>query len=266
RSAPAPPETARRDEIGHLARALTQVRDELLGERLKREQSERLALLGQVATGLAHEIKNPLASIQLHAELMEAPEMDDESARSLQHVRAEAKVIEGLVNQWLYLTRPAPPQRVLLDLEGCLKQTLETVRGQAEHAGVTLIGSEAHLQLWTLGDRSRLQQAFRNVMLNAIQAMPGGGTLRVTTEAQGAEIKVSFQDAGPGFSATALERGTDLFFSEREGGMGVGLNVVAEIISAHDGHMALKNCPGGGAVVELCLPLEHTGPQSTPAA
>lgn len=257
-------ETERRDEIGKLARALTQARDELLEERQKREQSERLALLGRVATGLAHEIKNPLASIQLHADLMEAPALDPEFARSLQHVRAEAKVIEGLVNQWLYLTRPAPPQCVPLDLGECVQQILHTVQGQAEHAGVTLIGPETGNgeRPRIRGDRSRLQQAIRNVMLNAIQAMPAGGTLRVTTDRRGSEVRLIIRDSGPGFSPTALKRGTDLFFTEREGGMGVGLNVVSEIISAHGGKMMLQNCPDGGAEVELCLPLEGSEPQS----
>ena len=96
-----PEETKRGDEIGELARALTQARDDLLNEREKREQSERMALLGRVATGLAHEIKNPLAAIQLHTQLMDGTALDAESAQSLQHVQAEARVIEGLVNQWL---------------------------------------------------------------------------------------------------------------------------------------------------------------------
>ncbi|HYF37844.1 MAG TPA: ATP-binding protein [Prosthecobacter sp.] len=259
RGGPAPPEAQRPDEIGHLAQALTQARDELLEERLKREQSERLALLGRVATGLAHDIKNPLASIQLHAELMDAPPQD---AQALQQIRDEAKVIEGLVNQWLYLARPASPQRVPANLRDCLQQTLHSLRGQAEHAGVTFISEVQDLRV--LGDRSRLQQAFRNIMVNAIQAMPAGGTLSVTATQKDNRACLQFRDTGSGFSATALKGGTNLFYTEKEGGMGVGLNVVDEIISAHGGQMVLKNCPDGGAMVELCLPIDPSGTQSPP--
>jgi len=256
-----PAETTRRDEIGELARALTQARDELLDERERREQSERMALLGRVATGLAHEIKNPLAAIQLHTQLMDAAVPDAEAAHSLRHVQAEVRVIEGLVNQWLYLTRPVPPKMQTLDLAEVLAETVEALRAQADHAGVTFSSPLTHAGrlpenrlksgLKCMGDRARLQQAFRNVMLNAIQAMPRGGELRIGMSRDDRHCRVSFHDGGHGFSQAALDHGADLFFSEKEGGMGVGLNVAAEIISAHGGKMMLKNHPQGGAVVEI---------------
>jgi signal transduction histidine kinase len=244
-----PAETARRDEIGELARVLTQARDGLLDEREKRAQSERMAMLGRVATGLAHEIKNPLAAIQLHTQLMDVTALDAESVQSLQHVQAEAKVIEGLVNQWLYLTRPVPPKMQSLDLGEVLAETIETLRAQADHAGVNVHANATLGQARLLGDRARLQQAFRNVMLNAIQAMPRGGDLRIEITLGG----LLFQDSGTGFSEAALAHGADLFFSEKEGGMGVGLNVVQEIITAHGGSIVLKNHPDGGAVVVIEL-------------
>lgn len=244
-----PAETMRGDEIGELARTLTQARDDLLEEREKREQSERMALLGRVATGLAHEIKNPLAAIQLHTQLMDATALDAESAQSLQHVQAEAKVIEGLVNQWLYLTRPVPPKMQTLDVAEVLAETVETLRAQANHAGVKMHADTTPWRARLQGDRARLQQAFRNVMLNAIQAMPRGGELRIEMTGD----SILFHDSGAGFSEAAAAHGAELFFSEKEGGMGVGLNVVQEIISAHGGHIMLKNHPQGGAVVVIEL-------------
>lgn len=264
-SAP-PPETRRRDEIGRLARSLTQARDDLLQERLKREQSERLALLGKVATGLAHEIKNPLSSIQLHAQLMATAALDAEGVESLQHVQAEALVIEGLVNQWLYLARPAPPRKTPLNPLECLAQTLAAVQAQATHAGVVMelsppvSGPSASLQME--GDRQRLHQAFRNLLINGIQAMPRGGSLLVKWSVQESTLRLDFRDEGAGFTAAALLHGAELFFSEKEGGMGVGLNVVNEIISAHHGQLVLKNHPSGGALVEISLPLFASGSQS----
>lgn len=252
---PKPPGLGRRDEVGQLAAALARARAELREERQRREQSERLALLGRVATGLAHEIKNPLAAIQLHAQLMEGGALDAEGAASLRHVRTEARVIEGLVNQWLYLARPTPPETARFDLRGLLEETLELLHAQALHAGV-----ETHLEpgapVWVKGDRERLRQTFRNVMVNALQAMPGGGRLHVRLERAGAEARALFHDSGPGFSPAALAGATGLFFSEKEGGMGVGLNVALEILSAHGGSLAVKNHPQGGALVEMRLPCE----------
>lgn len=250
-------ETCRADEIGELARALVRAREALEQERQRREQSERLALLGRVATGLAHEIKNPLASIQLHAQLVDASVLDEESAQSLRHVQAEGKVIEGLVNQWLYLARPTPPKMEPLALGHVMAEALATLRAPAAHAGVTLHCTPC-TEAWQAlvhGDRARLLQVCRNLMLNAIQAMAQGGRLEISLDKQHGQCLLAFRDHGPGFSPSALVHGSQLFFSEKEGGMGVGLNVVQEIVSAHGGKMMLKNHPQGGAWVEVTLPL-----------
>ena len=247
-----PLEVTRGDEIGELARALTQARNDLISERLKREQSERLALLGRVATGLAHEIKNPLAAIQLHTQLMDVSTLDTESAQSLLHVQAETRVIEGLVNQWLYVTRPAPPKMLRIDVAEVLRETLETMQAQMAHAGSAASFSIDPAACTRLqGDRPRLLQAFRNVILNAVQAMPRGGKIQIHLT----KNEITFHDGGAGFSESALAHGADLFFSEKEGGMGVGLNVVQEIISAHGGQIMLKNHPQGGAQMVIGLPM-----------
>jgi len=256
-----PEEVRRQDEIGDLARSLAQARDELWEEREKREQSERMALLGRVATGLAHEIKNPLASIQLHTQLMDATCLDTESAQSLKHVQEEAQVIEGLVNQWLYLTRPTSPKMQPLTITDVLHETLATLKAHTNHAGVHVESRMENTTALVLGDRTRLQQAFRNIILNAIQAMPCGGLLRIKSTANTTHARLVFHDSGQGFSAAALAHGASLFFSEKEGGMGVGLNVVQEILTAHQGSLHLSNDPERGASVTLELPLAKTTEQ-----
>jgi signal transduction histidine kinase len=240
--------------VGQLARAIITTRDQLAEERLKRERSERLALLGKVATGLAHEIKNPLASIRLHSQLAASSPQDAESAESLRHIQNEAQVIEGLVNQWLYLARPEPPKMSPLDLGEVVRDLSAALRAQAEHAGVR-IHLDLDSELPVLADRQRLAQAVRNIMLNAIQHMPAGGELAVIGVRGEGALRVAFLDEGRGFSEAALARGAELFFSEREGGMGLGLNVASEIIKAHGGRLTLENDPPRGACVEIVLPL-----------
>ncbi|MFM7606107.1 MAG: sensor histidine kinase [Prosthecobacter sp.] len=223
----------------------------LARERFKRAQTERLAMLGRVATSLAHDIKNPVASIQLHAQLITPKDAEDTQA--VQLIQSESEVISGLVNQWLHLANPLPPALSRLDLAKTIEKVVTHLEAQARHAGVSL---EINVTgpLWTLGDVQRLTQAFRNLIVNAIQAMPRGGKLRVSSEKNGESLNLIFADSGSGFSELALARGTELFYTEKEGGMGVGLNIVASIIEAHGGQLSLHNDPKCGAVVRVSLP------------
>ncbi len=223
----------------------------LARERSKRAQTERLAMLGRVATSLAHDIKNPLASIQLHAQLMTPS--NDEDTQAVQLIQSESEVISGLVNQWLHLANPVPPRLSRLDVAETIQNVATSLEPQAHHASVEV---EIDLQspLHTDGDAQRLTQAFRNLIINAIQAMPRGGNLRISAENLENGFTLRFADSGSGFSEAALARGTELFYTEKEGGMGVGLNIVASIIEAHGGLISLQNDPKGGAIVSVSLP------------
>lgn len=224
----------------------------LVRERLKRAQSERLAMLGRVATSLAHDIKNPLASIQLHAQLM-TPQ-NEEDAQAVRLIENESEVVAGLVNQWLHLANPLPPKLVKLDLAGCIQGVARNLEAQARHAGVD-VELDLPSPVWIMGDSQRLAQAVRNLMINAIQAMPRGGRLRISGQPAENFFELRFADSGTGFSEQALAQGTELFFTEKEGGMGVGLNIVSSVITAHGGRMKLQNDPKGGAVIIVLLPL-----------
>ena len=223
----------------------------LARERLKRAQSERLAMLGRVATSLAHDIKNPLASIQLHAQLMTPQGEEDRQAVKI--IENESEVISGLVNQWLHLANPLPPRLVKLDVTECIRGVARNLEAQARHAGVE-VQMDLPSPAWIMGDAQRLAQAVRNLLINAIQAMPHGGQLRLHGRIVGEKLELQFADAGSGFSEEALARGAELFFTEKEGGMGVGLNIVSSVIAAHGGTILLQNDPKGGALITVTLP------------
>ena len=253
------PGAERRDEIGQLARAYLATRAQLADERTRREQAERLALLGRMATGLAHEIRNPLAAIRMHAQLIGSAhngDLADTAHESLPVLLGEASKIEGLVQQWMFLARPQPPQVAPADLGDIVAGVVRTLTPQAEHARVRLVNS-VPAGLRARVDASRLAQAIGNVTLNAIQAMPGGGEVIIRGQEDGA-VRLVFQDTGAGFSGPALEHHADLFFSEKEGGMGIGMSVTAEILKAHHGSLHVANAPEGGAVVTLELPMIST--------
>jgi signal transduction histidine kinase len=250
------PGAERADEIGQLARAYLATRAQLAEERTRREQAERLALLGRMATGLAHEIHNPLAAIRMHAQLIDsspAADLAGAARASLPVLLGETARIEGLVNQWMFLARPAPPHTVPTDLTALVADVVRTFAPQAAHARVEIIDRTAPA-LYAKVDARRLTQAIGNVVLNAIHALPGGGTLVI--EGSSAEVvRLSFRDTGAGFSTNALAHHAELFFSEKEGGMGIGLSVTSEILRAHGGSLQVANAPEGGAIVTFVLPV-----------
>jgi signal transduction histidine kinase len=250
------PGAERADEIGQLARAYLATRRQLAEERERRKQAEKLALLGRMATGLAHEIHNPLAAIRMHAQLLESAPAGDlprAAAASLPVLIGETARIEGLVQQWMFLARPQPPQTAPTDLAGIVGGVVRALGPQAAHAEVRIV-PEVPAGLVVMADARRLAQAVGNVAINALQAMPGGGTLCIRGES-GETVRLRFHDTGPGFSPQALARHAELFFSEKEGGMGIGLSVAAEIVKAHGGRLAVANGEEGAVVT-----VEFPGP------
>jgi len=250
------PGAERNDEIGQVARAYLETRAQLGAERARRERAERLALLGRMATGLAHEIHNPLSAIRMHAQLIDSAPAAEQPAvlrESLPVLLGETAKIEGLVNQWMFLARPAPPQTAPADLAEIVAGVVRTLGPQAAHARVQ-IASDLPAGLRASVDSRRIAQAVGNIVINAIQAMPSGGTLTITGW-RGDSVRLIFRDTGSGFSPAALAQHTELFFSEKEGGMGIGLSVTAEILKAHHGALVVANAPEGGAVVTVQLPL-----------
>lgn len=250
------PGVERRDEIGQLARAYFRARTQLGAEREQRRQVERMALLGRMATSLAHEIHNPLTAIRMHAQLIESSpngSIAGAAREALPIILAETVRIEGIVNQWMFLAKPEPPRTRECALHAVLQRVIASYSALADHAGVTL-RPRIDPALRVQADERRLTQAFANLIVNAVQAMPEGGALDITTHMAGGQVHLTFQDQGSGFSAAALDRGRELFYSEKEGGMGIGLTVTTEIVAALGGGLRLANAPEGGALVTLTLP------------
>jgi signal transduction histidine kinase len=249
------PGAERKDEIGQVARAYLNTRTQLAEERTRREQAERLALLGHMATGLAHEIHNPLSAIRMHAQLLESSsdaELPALANESLPIMLAETVKIESLVSQWMFLARPEPPKMAELKIADVIRRVVRTYEPAAQHAAVQ-VECAIDENICVNGDGRRLDQAVSNVVLNAIQAMAEGGNLTIEAERRDDSVRVRFADTGPGFSDVAIARHGELFFSEREGGMGIGLTVTSEILRAHGGTLRVENA-SRGAVVTLEIP------------
>ena len=245
-ASPELPGAQRSDEIGHLARTFLDTHQRLLKETVAREQAERMAALARVTTGLAHEIRNPLAAIRMHTQLL--PE--NSSTPSILHATAQ---IDSLVNQWLFLARPEPPTRSTASVRETVDTSCRLMEAHARQQDVQIDNRIAPELKWSF-DRRRMEQVFGNLILNAVQAMPEGGRLTITARADNGPLRVDFEDTGMGFSIAALARFSELFYSEKEGGMGVGLAVAREIVAAHGGRLTARNGSPAGAIVTVEIP------------
>lgn len=254
--------SGRGDEIGLLARSLEDTHRRLRREQERRRQSERLAALGRIATSLAHEIRNPIAAIRLHADILtRGAERAD--AESLALIRGEVARVGDLVNQWLFVVRPAPPQIGPHDLTALTRAVGRRLEAAMDHAGIRLTIS-ASAPGRVACDRTRIEQVVRNLLVNAVQAMPEGGEVSAVIREEDEHVELTIRDAGAGFSDEALRRFGEPFFSEREGGMGIGLTLAREVVAAHRGSIDVFNPSAGGGVVRVRLPrAESSVPKSS---
>ncbi len=241
----------RRDEIGALAQTLQQTNESLLDERDLRRAAERHAILGRMAASLAHEIRNPISGIKLHAQLLDVGDASSfEESRRL--ILSESERMEDLVNQWMSYSKPSPPKKQQVSVAEVLKDSITLIAPQAKHSGVE-IDSEVNGAGPLMADPHQLQQVFGNLLRNAIQSMPNGGKVRVRVADSEEYLEVGFADQGGGFSESAMEHLGEAFYTEKEGGMGLGLAVVSDICYGHGGELTAENQSDGGAVVRVRL-------------
>ncbi len=233
---------------------LAEQREQLLAEVRK---SDQMKAVGTLAAGLAHEIKNPLASIKTFTEYLRTRHADPEFRDKFQKiVGGEVERINLIVQQLLEFAKPAPPKLVPMEITVLLDETLELLGGELTQHQVSVNKDYRGLST-ILGDRQQLKQVFLNLLLNSLQAMNGYGRLEVKVYQQGAEVVISLTDNGVGIPPEHLPRIFDPFFSTKPTGTGLGLAVVQGIIKEHGGHIEVASRVGKGTIVNLRLPLEH---------
>ncbi len=228
------------------------------------QRSKRLADLGEVAAGLAHELRNPLAAISGCVELLGGTKgLSDEDQRILGIVLRETSRLDQLLGRFLQFSRPTPPQRRPVDLAAVVAETVDVFAGDPTAAGVAIERTLARSPVEC--DADQLRQVLWNLLTNAAQAMRESGRgkrIRVACAPEprgGATVAV--EDDGPGIPAEDLPRIFTPFFTTKGNGTGLGLAVVQRIVDAHGGSVSVRAGAGGGARFEVRLP----GPSSAPA-
>ena len=223
------------------------------GEGLRRH--EKLAALGRLSAGLAHEIRNPLNTLAvLSYAMIEQASQSDPRLADLEVVRDEVRRMSLLLDQFLDFARPRPPRFRRHRIDEILEETLLLIGAEAAKRGVRLERSwaEGTVPVWADGDQ--LKQVFLNLLLNAMQAMPEGGWLRAATSRAAGGVVVEIRDSGPGIDPAVRERLFEPFVTTRAGGTGLGLPISARIVEGHSGELRLESEPGGGTAAIVWLP------------
>jgi PAS domain S-box-containing protein len=221
--------------------------------------SGKLAALGRLTSGAAHEIKNPLNAMTIHLELLRARLGDgsDEVRQSLAVIKGEIGRLDHLVQGFLRFVRPQEFDPKPLDLNTLLRQVVALLEAEWASRGVRFELTLAADLPPVAGDQELLRQALLNVALNACQAMPGGGTVRVATETEAGErVVVRIVDEGVGIPEEDLGRIFDLYFTTKADGNGVGLSMVFRIVQLHDGRVDVTSSPGRGTSFAIVFPAD----------
>src|SRR5882724_2297076 len=220
--------------------------------------SERLAALGRITAGVAHEVKNPLNSMRLWLENLKESLPDEQEPGARQAVNVLDKEIDRLdtvVKRFLDFTRPMEVKLEQTQLSQLLREVLEVARPQLQKANVEVVQSLPADVPEVFVDRDLLKQAVLNLVLNAVEAMPGGGQIRLelTRRAEMAEISVA--DTGRGIAPENRQRIFQLFFTTRPGGSGIGLASTFRIVQLHNGSIDFTSEVGRGTTFRIELPL-----------
>jgi two-component system sensor histidine kinase HydH len=219
-------------------------------------RSERLAAVGQLAAGVAHEIRNPLTSAIL---LIETGRKDPQSGgvtdEDLTLIEQELQRIESTLKIFLDFARPPKLERLPCELISIIKESLQLHRRRLEQQGTTVNFHPAQSKLMLDGDPQQLRQVFDNLILNALDMMPFGGRLEITTRPQliNGLATLYFCDTGPGIREDILPRLFEPFATGKETGIGLGLVISKRIVEEHGGSIIGYNRPSGGACFELRL-------------
>jgi len=221
--------------------------------------SERLAALGRITAGVAHEVKNPLNSMRLWLENLKEslPDSGQETAalQAVQVLDKEIDRLDAVVKRFLDFSRPMDVRLEATQLSDLLKDVLEIARPQMQQANVQLAQLLPIDVPQVYVDRDLLKQAVLNLLLNAVEAMPSGGQLRVVLSRRGEMAEISVGDTGKGISAENRQKVFQLFFTTRPGGSGIGLATTFRIVQLHNGSIDFTSEVGRGTTFRIELPL-----------
>lgn len=235
----------------------------LLAAREQMRQAERLAELGTLTGGLAHEIKNPLSTVQLNLQLLQEDLASDRSTppgvlSRLATITREASRLRDTLDDFLRYAGRIEVQPQTVDLSQLLGELVDFLSPQAQLAKVQLRHANADQKVLARVDPKLIKQACLNLMINAIQAMPSGGELIVSASPRDRWVELSFTDTGPGIPPEEQDKIFQAYYSKRKGGTGIGLAMTKRIAQEHGGRVELKSEVGKGSRFCILVPRDKS--------
>jgi signal transduction histidine kinase len=241
------------NQVDQLTARIEAVVQELQQREREVLRAEQLAAVGQLAAGVAHEVRNPLTSIkmlvQLALEGRTGLPQDD-----LRVIESEVRKMEQSLQTFLDFARPPKAERRLIDLHSIVSDVLGLTRGRAEKQGVAVSVTEPAGPILLTVDAGQIQQVVVNLILNALDAMPSGGRVRLAARAASGWVEIEVADNGPGVPHELLPRLFQPFVSGKDTGLGLGLAISLRIAQDHGGTIFAMNRPGEGATFTVRLP------------
>lgn len=241
------------DEIGRLGRSFNRMVD-----RIRSEHASRLRALGNLAAGVAHEVRNPLNSIAMTIQYLKETidaGSDGEAQECLDVISRQVKELDSIVEDFIQLTRPAEMNWQMVNLNTFLDDVMLGFASSLEIANVKLIRKYSEGPLYAKIDSDKLRQALSNIIINSIQAMPDGGELQIATAWNASEnnIVIEINDTGIGISQADLDRLFEPYFTTKPDGTGLGLAITYRIIEAHNGEISVTSEEGQGATFTILI-------------
>jgi len=226
-------------------------------------ESERLNALTLLAAGVAHELGNPLNSLNIHLQLMERQARKlkgkerDELQHSIEICRGEINRLDSIVTQFLRAIRPSRPQLQPENINAMVEEAVRFFSAEIEARDIVVETElRSDLPLAQL-DRGQMKQAFYNVIKNSFEAMKRRGILRIRTDMDESHVRVSFIDTGGGMSAETLSHVFEPYYTTKESGTGLGLLIVRRIVREHGGELAIESTEGKGLTLTIRLPFKE---------
>lgn len=252
-------EVASKDEIGELAGAFNHMTRQLIEQRDRAIQAERVAAWRELARRLAHELKNPLFPLQITVENLqrarERPEFDEVFRESTETLLSELANLKTIIGRFSDFAKMPTPRFEKTDVNEIVRAVVKLYDARLRNIAPALELAEG--ELLAPADPDQLRRALGNLVLNAMDAMPSGGTLRIRTERGEASVRVSISDSGQGLTEEECARLFTPYYTTKQHGTGLGLAIVQSVVSDHHGKISVMSEPGRGATFIIDLPLEQ---------
>lgn len=233
---------------------LCRLSNELARKNAELAKKNRLADLGQMAAHVAHEVRNCMLPLKLYLGLLERHVPAEESSRSLfVKFNSGFTALETIVSDLLHFTAERTPIWREFDLRLMVCDVVESLETQLHDQDIVL-DVDIPLRQDIVADVDMLRRAILNLLLNAVDAMPNGGELYLTSHLECDRVEIEVADSGTGLSAEQLRRVCEPFYTTKTAGTGLGLSIVEKVVSVHGGQLTVMNCPDGGAAFTLIIP------------